>query len=127
MRQIKFRGKCSKGEHKGEWVYGGICSWLAESKTGKKVPRTSVVVDNFRLTTVQPETVGQCVGLQDMNGRDIYEGDILLKSSHKYQVIYDQNKAAFALRTDKDTCLFGWHILPAVVIGNIIDNPDLMQ
>ena len=74
MRKIKFRGRGCKGKYKGVWAYGELSEdmyrqkgyaiiWESE-KCGHGIP-------------VDPETVGQLVGIQDADGRDIYEGDIL--------------------------------------------------
>lgn len=74
MRKIKFRGRGCMGTYKGVWAYGELSEemyrhkgysiiWEIE-KYGHGIP-------------VDPETVGQLVGIQDADGRDIYEGDIL--------------------------------------------------
>jgi uncharacterized phage protein (TIGR01671 family) len=71
MREIKFRGKRIDN---GEWVYGyftrndesGRCYITTQSKTGGAHP-----------WEVDPATVGQYTGINDKNGREIYEGDIV--------------------------------------------------
>lgn len=135
MRQIKFRGKCTKT---GEWLYGDVLRNVEGSVA--IVPPFKVNMNNeCNVYEVDPETVDQFTGLHDKNGKEIYEGDIL--QSVKYpdiliNVWYDDYEASFRStkidcnsykpwKTEGNICQRWLDKYPKVVIDNIHDNPEL--
>jgi len=138
MRTIKFRGKRLDNN---EWVYGYLYELALPSGEASMI----LTQDNNHLDThlepkyhlaftlwvdlflVDPETVGQFTGLQDADGNDIYEGDMLLsdENAEVFEVVYDAPRFCF-----KDN-VFGFRFLnhPEFfhVIGNRYDNPELIE
>lgn len=124
MREIKFRGKRLDN---GEWVYGDY---------HHRAGGTHCIIDmqpNFQgkvvyvVIQVDAETVGQFIGLRDKNGKEIYFGDIV---RNKYG---DTGKVVWfpdcSIRIDWG----GGDIhfidldLELEVVGNIYDNPELLE
>lgn len=78
--------------------------------------------------------VQQFTGLQDRNGRDIYEGDIIQaefvfdKKKHRYKQVIEFGELGAGDDADLDS--YGYHINPYwygkyEVIGNILEHPHL--
>jgi uncharacterized phage protein (TIGR01671 family) len=114
-RDIKFRGKRIDN---GEWTYGYFFKIWERTYilwgTTNGVPN---------MIEVHPKTVGHPTGLKDHKGKDIYEGDII--NTGKVIGVVDWRHAQYVLRVGDDA----WTGVLGVneVIGNIYENPDLLE
>ena len=117
MRDILFRGKRLDN---GEWEespchLGTMCS--------------GTVLHDF-----DPSTVGQYTGLTDKNGKKIFEGDVI-KTFTEYYGIRRENKVVVQWCDDIENDSFGEPFTSGYrihggdweVIGNIHDNPELLE
>lgn len=140
-REIKFRGKSVDGV----WRYGSLLCCGSDQPT-RIVP--CGFSHNDRAIKVDENTVNQFTGLYDMCGNPIYEGDILRYPPRDERE--DNEYTAFEVfYHDNDACdnHIGWQInrthhhgayqspppfMPRgtkrlIIIGNIHDNPELIN
>lgn len=152
MREILFRGQTRKygelvrmgdGEKlPGNWAYGGIFPGTGDYsviygwESGDE--HTGATLKKL---TVYSDTVGQHTGLPDRNEKQIFEGDILesqIGDRHRWVVSYvdggfeiaqigvKPKKRRYQANTDL-LCADNIAFYELVVIGNIYDNPELLE
>lgn len=121
MREILFKGKRVDN---GEWTEGYFFKiwhkvFLLWGMTG----------DCPNMEEVIPKTVGQYTGLNDKNGKKIFEGDILLKGFEKVLVKWNANQCRWGIYSNNyEICGFNESTQGYFeVIGNIYDNSELLE
>lgn len=132
MREILFRGKTIVT---GRWIEGLL--WK------KKYDSNKIFIsyfpdkdDNEDALVVDPETVGQFTGMTDKNGKEIFEGDVVAFTrvnalgwnTHRVGEVryYDELPIFYIMASTGDA--WDWVDCENIeVIGNIFDNPELME
>ena len=117
MRTIKLRGK----EYKtGKWIY-------FNKYVEYPFKHDYIHTVKHLWVDINPETVGQFIGLKDKNGEEIFEGDILDFSGIITEVRFVQGVFVFLVNGNLDERLCGRTDLFAKIIGNIHENPDILK
>lgn len=124
-REIKFRGKSKSTDI---WLYGDLLR--NEQGAFAVVPPFKMNMANeCNLYEVDEGTVGQFTGLYDKNQKPVYEGDIVqweeCIADYRFvtqisEVCYTESTASFEPLHEFNYCGFE-------VVGNIHDNPELLE
>ncbi|WP_394885086.1 YopX family protein [Clostridium perfringens] len=152
MKTIKFRGKSKESN---DWVYGFYYEIPAPLKCiGKQDdPKGYIVIKNPNAVNdwgmpiqmvaveVDKETICQYTGLKDVNGKEVYEGDIILSSwwdDEPQEVVFKDY--GFKGRDIRQKIIYGRELYFGIddllngcfgevfkVIGNIYENPELLK
>ena len=137
-REILFRGKRMDN---GKWVEG----WYCPKKTGhyegdrfveemQSVIIASMTGGGYQYAVVDPRTVCQYTGLTDKNGKR-FEGDIFQASDgdyiQRYIITWNEDYLEWSAECigdpDGTLPLSEFRVGEIEVIGNIFDNPALLE
>ncbi len=132
MREIKFRAWDKEAELFRIFTLADI----------RNLSEGDIIIGNgngytFRLDA---QTIQQFTGLADMNGKEIYEGDIVRLRNRSHweedsehmqgigQVVFIQEEVCWrAQRLNETTMMLDWGGTETIsVIGNIYENPELL-
>lgn len=131
MREILFKGKRIDN---GEWIEGYYqkkYDFLGKS-------HLILYVDNhvrWECVEIDPETLCQFTGENDKNGKRIWESDVVWLvydgKEHIYQIVWDNSELDFKATNGEENYGSNFEYLLCCdeieVIGNIFDNPELLQ
>lgn len=131
MRTIKFRGIPIDEDCEWNIITGSLLVDIFGNTIIYHPLNTNL--GGFRAVPVNPETVGQFTGLTDKNGVEIYENDIIKVDifTKPYSVLFGKSEkwgACFCVQSfNSITFLTKNWANTCEVIGNVHDNPELLQ
>ena len=145
MRDILFRGKRRDNR---KWYYGSYLylkdapsyDW-AGKEVGSREDVHYIIDDKDINYAVNQETICQYTGLKDKNGKKIFEGDICKDGDNIVRILWN-DKHQWGVEISKTNCALSKGLISPLwqydnceqngnreleVIGNIFDNPELIQ
>lgn len=129
MREILFRGKSRLDD---KWVYGSLvrigdfCGIVRPHKDqpldiNQMYPDLYTGRFDVFTTPVKPKTVGQFAGMLDKNNKRIFEGDIIKHGIFEPEI-------GIVMFANQSFCPLSFnHPCVVTVLGNIHDNPELVE
>lgn len=127
-----FRGKRIDN---GEWAVGQYVNTCYPGND--KETRYFIVVYPNKYHEIYTSTICQCTGLKDKNGKLIWENDICDRKEEYPEIVKYNNgdwTLDYSYSKDKESgycyCNLGFYVLErkcVKVIGNVIDNPELLE
>lgn len=144
MREILFK---AKRKDNGEWVEGYLFDNGFDGEE-KKYFVGGLVIEKYNGTAcdewditgidfceIDPETLCQFTGETDKNGKRIWESDVVWLvydgKEHIYQIVWDNSELDFKATNGEENYGSNFEYLLCCdeieVIGNIFDNPELLQ
>lgn len=119
MREILFRGMsthCNEATNCHDWYYGSLVLQRND------LPRISTF-NGEEYEPVMEGTIGQFTGCLDVNGNKIFEGDIVEKYGHNFEVRFADEKGWFGYSINLYCSSFD----DCKIIGNIHENRGLLN
>ena len=135
MRDIEFRGKRREDN---QWVFGNFVNGLFEGWASIIRKADADKGQPFEEQDVDVNTIGQFTGMHDVNGKKIFEGDIVVINTkdncgnmNGFTGIVVYNITNFELQNIEDMEVYEglsfYEESDFVVIGNIFDNQGLLE
>jgi uncharacterized phage protein (TIGR01671 family) len=150
-REIIFRAKRTDNR---EWAEGYYLVQNGRGVDGNSDTEIHQIMESGSTQIVRPETVGQYTGIKDINGVKIFEGDVIRHYSKFYEPDVKYNPELFeseeigtiqfksgcfgfvslngksemyGVLEDNEENSLGFEDYWFEVIGNIHDNPELLE
>lgn len=130
QREIEFRGKRIKNH---EWIYGSLVKIEGIRYIIPETNFNSFITDIVSVfVEVDPKTIGQYIGAKDINGKKLFEDDVVTpfrdpgKGDNRLIIFDDGHFWMEMLPKQPGTYNRAW-ITGVYQVGNKHDNPELLK
>lgn len=117
----------AKRKDNGEWIFGN----LIQTDDGVYIIQNYVPQHSIKNCEVDPSTVCQCTGRKDKNGNLIYENDIMVAyydEENPVMVVWRECGFVAVENNSDELCPLDYFTQKHFyVVGNIFDNPELLE
>ena len=147
MRTIVFRAKGDDEQTKDRWFHGSyyqtddtIYCFKEDYDAHPDNTKHYILFDesmdwglpNRKLqASIDPNTLGQYTGRVDKNGKRVFEGDIVkahdILDDFDFIGCVEFENCSFVIVADDVMLFYRWTDYEVEVIGNIYDNPELLE
>lgn len=124
MREILFRGK---RKDNGEWVEGFYCGGNERNTLHPAIFIYLPDKQSYDYQDIDINTLGQFTGMTDKNGKKVFEGDILKGLYSNGNAEVKMINGSWVGYAGKGWTDIGYVAERVEVIGNVHDNPELLQ
>jgi uncharacterized phage protein (TIGR01671 family) len=129
MRKIEFRGKDLED---GKWRRGYLRQFIRMN--GETVTLIEPLFHTLNSLppsyAVDEKTIGMSIGLTDCKGKRMFEGDIIRVGEDTFEVKWNEKRAMFEIFSQylEFADALSFELIGRLeVIGNIYDNPELLN
>lgn len=126
-----FRGKRIDT---GEWIVGSLLvDKQQDIDTGEQIEITGIYPSEYKdfAKKIDPSTICQCTGRKDKNGKLIYENDIMVAyydEENPVMVVWRECGLVAVENNSDELCPLDYFTQKHFyVVGNIFDNPELLE
>lgn len=130
MREIKFRGYVIEELTGCQWVTNGY--GISKIEYVDNLPTDYILLTPYGNYGVYKNSIGEYTNYEDINGKEIFEGDIIETTralNHIIGVVV-MIKGCWYIQDGKDSY---YRLIPRFgkaenkVIGNVFENPELLE
>lgn len=109
----------------GEWVQGALLDGESHCLIGKEIKFSPYIEHECKIVgyEVDRNTICQCTGLKDKNGKRVWENDIVKYDWGGTRIDFIEYQPPIFTYSKS----MRWNLQQDEVIGNIFDNPELLE
>lgn len=115
----------AKSLDNGEWVQGALLDGESHCLIGQEIKFSPYIEHECKIVgyEVDRNTICQCTGLKDKNGKLVWENDIVKYDWGGTRIDFVEYQPPIFTYSKS----MRWNLQQDEVIGNIFDNPELLE